>query len=49
MCTWGGGGEVAIAMSKIPVQIHLITLSIGHGAHDSHLLNTGKKSFTIPV
>ena len=30
-----GAGEGEIAMSKIPVQIHLMTLSTGHGAHDS--------------
>ena len=47
MCTWGGGGRGAV--SEIPVQIHLMTLSTGHGAHDSYLLDTGKKSFIIPI
>ena len=41
-------GEAETAMSKIPVQIYLMKLSVEHGAHDSYLFNMGKKSFTIP-
>ena len=44
MCTGGG-----TAMSKIPVQIHLMTVNTGHGEQDSYLLNTGQKFFTIPI
>ena len=30
MCTGGGGGAAELVPSKIPVKIHLMTLSTGH-------------------